>query len=97
MTEEEFNECEQAEKEKHDEKLRELAEARNEAKDMVKVTCYGSTKVYEREQAIREFTTAVLVCEGSERDRYCNILSDLRAGKSEAKDERDMYEELYGF
>jgi len=55
-------------------------------KDMVKVVCYGSAKMYERSQAIEEFTTAILCCEGSERDRYCRILSQLRSGKKVATD-----------
>lgn len=59
--------------------------------DLVKVTCYGSVKEYERQQAIEEFTTAILCCEGSERDRYCNILSGLRSGLKEVTDEPDEY------
>lgn len=37
MTEEEFNECEQAEREKHDEKVRELAEHRERINKMDRV------------------------------------------------------------
>ena len=54
--------------------------------DMVKVVCYGSAKMCERQKAIDEFTTAILCCEGSERDRYCQILSQLRSGKKVATD-----------
>ena len=54
--------------------------------DMVEITCYGTTKKYERQKAIDEFTTAVLACEGSERDRYCAILSQLRAGHKKCSD-----------
>jgi hypothetical protein len=53
---------------------------------MVKVVCYGSAKMYERQKAIDEFTMAVLCCEGSERDRYCCILSGLRSGLKEVTD-----------
>lgn len=55
-------------------------------KDMVKVICYGTAKMYERQKAINEFTQAVLCCEGAERDRYCRILSQLRSGKSIVSD-----------
>lgn len=66
--------------------------------DKVVVTCYGTPKIYDRQQAIKEFTTAVLACEGSERDRYCRILSGLRSGKTEVTDEepQDLYEALFG-
>lgn len=59
---------------------------KEEKKDMVKVVCYGTAKMYERQKAIDEFTTAILCCEGSERDRYCRILSGLRSGLKEVTD-----------
>lgn len=55
-----------------------------------KITCYGSTKTYpesERDIKIKEFAEAVRCCEGSEKERYANILSDLLNGLSHAKDE----------
>ena len=54
--------------------------------DMVKVVCYGSAKMYERSQAIEEFLSAIACSEGSERDRYCRILSGLRSGLKEVTD-----------
>ena len=54
--------------------------------DKVKVTCYGTTKEYTRGQALKEFREAMRCSEGSERDRYCNIVWDLEDGKMECKD-----------
>lgn len=60
-------------------------------RDIVTVICYGSERKMERAKAIKEFTEAVDCCEGSERECYCNILSDLRAGLKVAKDEVEFY------
>lgn len=59
---------------------------KEEEKDMVKVICYGTAKMYERQQAIEEFTSAICCSEGSEQGRYCRILSGLRCGKKEVSD-----------
>ena len=56
-------------------------------RDMVEVTCYGTTKLYERQQAIREFGIAMQVCEGSEKERYANIYCGLVRGKKVVCDE----------
>ena len=56
-------------------------------RDMVEVTCYGTTKLYERQQAIREFLIAMQVCEGSEKERYANIYCGLVRGKKVVCDE----------
>ena len=58
--------------------------------DKVKVTCYGQTKEYTRKQALKEFREAMRCCEGSERDRYCNIVWDLEDGKTECNDGDDF-------
>ena len=55
-------------------------------KDIVKITCYGQVSEMDRQDAIREFTEGVMVCDGSERDRYMNILMDLLAGLKECRD-----------
>lgn len=57
--------------------------------DTVTITCYGRTKTMYRSAAIRMYTEGALSCEGSERDRYVNILADLLAGRSECSDTRD--------
>ena len=56
-------------------------------RDMVEVTCYGTTKSYERQQAIREFRIAMQVCEGHEKERYTNIYCELVRGKKVVCDE----------
>ena len=55
-------------------------------KDIVQITCYGRVSEMDRQDAIREFTEGVMVCDGSERDRYMNILMDLMAGLKECRD-----------
>ncbi len=50
--------------------------------DIVKITCYGKTKEYTRKQALKEFREAIRCCEGSERDRYVNIVCQLEDGET---------------
>lgn len=54
--------------------------------DIVEVHCYGSVRKMERSKAIEEFLTSIACSEGSEQERYCRILSDLRSGKKVASD-----------
>lgn len=55
--------------------------------DEVKTICYGKEQVWDKkEDAIAFFIECLLNSEGSERDRYCNILSALKAGLSVCKD-----------
>lgn len=55
-------------------------------KDIVKVTCYGTTKEYERQEAINKFLVGIMMCEGSERERYMNIYLGLIQGLKEVND-----------
>jgi hypothetical protein len=55
-------------------------------KDIVKVTCYGTTKEYERQDAIKKFLEGMMFCEGSERERYVNIYLGLMKGCKEVSD-----------
>ena len=57
-------------------------------KEMVEVTWYGTTKLYERQQAIREFRIAMQVCEGSEKERYANIYCELVRVENKISDEQ---------
>lgn len=57
-------------------------------KDIVEVTCYGTTKLYERQQAIREFRIAMQVCEGHEKERYTHIFCELVRDKNKISDEQ---------
>lgn len=56
----------------------------------IKITCYGKTKIWtDRQAAIDFYSIGVESCDGSERNRYMNILIDLMAGKIECFDEEE--------
>lgn len=55
--------------------------------DPVKVTCYGQTQIWEREDAIKFFLDGMRCCEGAERERYTDIYLQLIDGEKEASDE----------
>lgn len=58
--------------------------------DYVKVTCYGKEKVYDdRQEAIDFFMMGVASSEGSERNRYTEILIDLLSGKIDCSDKEN--------
>lgn len=53
------------------------------------ITCYGKTKTYaesERKVMTKGFKKAMIVCDGSERDRYANIYLDLVSGAKHCTD-----------
>ena len=54
--------------------------------DIVTVHCYGKAEKYVRSAAIQTFTEAISFSEGSERERYSLILTDLLVGKKIASD-----------
>lgn len=55
---------------------------------MITVKCYGTEKQYaDTKTAIMEFQEAVLMSEGSERDRYISILAQLCTGRNYCSDE----------
>ena len=55
--------------------------------DVVKTICYGKEKIWDKkEDAIDFFVDCMLNSEGSERERYCNILSSLKANLKVCKD-----------
>lgn len=56
-------------------------------KDIVRITCYGQTKKMERSEAIKFYQEGIRCSEGSERDRYVNILLGLMDGATEVSDE----------
>ena len=62
---------------------------------MVDVICYGKRETWKtREAAFEFFWKGVFSCEGSERDRYLNIVTDLANGKdvcSDGEPERRYY------
>lgn len=55
--------------------------------DVVKTICYGKERIWDKkEEAIEFFIDCMLNSEGSERERYCNILSSLKANLKVCKD-----------
>lgn len=55
--------------------------------DVVKTICYGKKRIWDKkEDAIAFFVDCMLNSEGSERERYCNILSSLKANLKVCKD-----------
>ena len=60
----------------------------NEKPDIVMVTCYKNTKAWDRADALAFFRAGVDACEGSERERYMNIVRQLESGATECSDER---------
>jgi hypothetical protein len=55
--------------------------------DVVKTICYGKERILDKkEDAIAFFVDCMLNSEGSERERYCNILSSLKANLKVCKD-----------
>ena len=55
--------------------------------DKVKITCYGVTSMMERKEAIKFYRECADWSEGSERERYVNILFGLMDGLNEVSDE----------
>lgn len=54
--------------------------------DIVKITCYGETETRTRKDALDFYRKAMRACEGSERDRYVNIVIQLEDGATECTD-----------
>lgn len=55
--------------------------------DVVKTICYGKERIWDKkEEAIEFFIDCMLSSEGSEKERYCNILSSLKANLKVCKD-----------
>lgn len=59
---------------------------RSARKRFVTILCNGKVELMTRTAAIAKFREGVGCCEGSERDRYMNILLDLMDGKRICKD-----------
>lgn len=48
--------------------------------DIVTIVCYNKTRKMPRQEAIKKFGEGMLVCEGSEAERYAQIYEQLLAG-----------------
>lgn len=55
--------------------------------DKVKITCYGKTEIMDRFEACQFYREGILNSDGSERERYVNILMGLLDGLDEVSDE----------
>ena len=51
------------------------------------VITYGKAKTMERDKAIQFYSQAVSACDGSEKERYSNVLASLLSGKKVCCDE----------
>lgn len=60
---------------------------KNKNKDIVTITCYGKTEHMEREKAIVFYLEGMMCSEGSEQNRYANILAGLMSGLTVCTDE----------
>ena len=49
--------------------------------DKVVITCYNKTEMWIRKDALKYFKECERACEGSERERYMNIVDQLEDGK----------------
>lgn len=52
---------------------------------MIKVTCYGKTERYDESK--RQYVNAMMCSEGSEKERYANIVGGLYEGLDDVRDE----------
>lgn len=54
---------------------------------MITTICYGEKKTFKtREEALQFYCECASWCEGSEKERYMNIVLELLAGKTVATD-----------
>jgi len=62
-----------------------------EKKSLIHITCYGETETWtDREQAKAFYLEGMMNSEGSERDRYTDIYTQLCEGLTECSDELEM-------
>lgn len=55
----------------------------------VKTVCYGKEYTFDdRQEAVDFYENCLLCSEGSERERYLEILIDLRCGKAVCRDKK---------
>ena len=54
--------------------------------DVVVITCYNQTSKMVRKDAMMHYLEWLLYTEGSEQERYANILRQLFMGKTECND-----------
>ena len=60
-------------------------------KEQIQITCYGKTETWtDREKAKAFYLEGIMNSEGSERDRYTDIYTQLCEGFSKCSDEEDF-------
>ena len=59
---------------------------KSKLEDIVTIHCNGQRELTTRQSAIKFYKRAVQCTEGSERERYTNVLMDLLDGKKVCKD-----------
>lgn len=55
-------------------------------KDMVRIICYNQVERMERKDALDKYLEGMMMCDGSERERYASIYSQLMAGYQTCSD-----------
>lgn len=64
----------------------------NPVLDKVTVWCCGEEQTFNtRDEAIRFFMNAMGACEGAEKERYANVVTDLYDGQTLCIDDYDEY------
>lgn len=61
----------------------------NNEVDIVEVTCYNTTNLMERQEAIAYYEEGMMECDGAEADRYAIIWGKLKCGSSKVSDDED--------
>lgn len=54
--------------------------------NIVTIFCYGQVEQMKRDVAINKYYNAMVCSDGSEKERYCNIYTQLVEGKNVCKD-----------
>ena len=65
-----------------------LTNKEDNEEDIVTIICYGTVEKIKRKEAIKEYRTAMLCCEGAESERYKNIFLDLLEGATYINSDR---------
>lgn len=59
---------------------------KKQLRQQVTVTCYGQKETMNREEAIDKYYEGMIVCDGSEAERYQSIYCQLMDGETEVSD-----------
>ena len=59
---------------------------KKEMNEIVSITCYGRTERMTRRAGLEKYSEGASVCDGSEAERYSNIVMQLLDGETECYD-----------